>query len=135
MQTALSEAGMHRVKTVFFLVGAEQAWLLLSPAERQQFVTAVLGPILAKHAQVRLRFFDAEAWHARVSDVLMWEFADEHAYRSLVEHLRETPFWGRYFSVHEIIPCVEDAYAEHYGISPVSQAVRGASAAGRDAEQ
>ena len=119
MQTA--DPVVVPAKTVFFLVRAEPAWILLSPAERQQFVVAVLGPILSKHRQVRLRFFDAEAWHARVSDILMWEFADERAYRSLVEHLRETRFWGHFFSVREIIACVEDGYAEHYGVSPISQ--------------
>ncbi|WP_222103452.1 darcynin family protein [Chitinimonas sp. BJB300] len=32
----------------------------------------------------------------------------------MVEALRETPFWDRYFSIVEMLPGVENAYATNY---------------------
>jgi hypothetical protein len=32
----------------------------------------------------------------------------------VVEALRETPFWDRYFDIVEILPGVENAYAKNY---------------------
>ena len=57
---------------------------------------------------------DAEFYDARVSDVLVWETADQAAYRAIVEGLRETPFWDHYFHIVDIIPAIENAYADHY---------------------
>lgn len=102
-------------KTVFFLLQATATWLALTPHAKDAFVRERLRPLLAEHAGVRLRYFDAEAYSARASDVLMWQFHDERAYQRLVEALRETPFWGVYFEVREIVPCVEDGFARHYG--------------------
>jgi hypothetical protein len=45
--------------------------------------------------------------------VIVWETADLGAYRSVVEGLRETAFWGEYFDVAHIVPAVENAYANH----------------------
>ncbi|QZI68370.1 hypothetical protein K5F93_18305 [Pseudomonas protegens] len=37
----------------------------------------------------------------------------------LVEALRETPFWDRHFSIVEILPGVENAYAKNYEQQPL----------------
>jgi hypothetical protein len=102
--------------TVFFLVRASAEWLKLNPTERNGFVSSVLRPILQRYPEVRLRYFDAEAYSADVSDVLEWEFASDRAYEAVVESLRETPFWNHYFEVLKIIRCVKDGFARHYGI-------------------
>jgi hypothetical protein len=57
---------------------------------------------------------------ARVSDVIVWETTDLTAYRRLVDRLRETEFWGRYFEVLDIIPAVENDYAASYNRAPIS---------------
>lgn len=44
----------------------------------------------------------------------MWDAKDHHAYELLVEDLRETAFWDRYFDIVEILPGVENAYARNY---------------------
>jgi Darcynin, domain of unknown function len=115
---------MTKPMTVFFLVRTTPAWLALAPSARLDFVTRVVRPALATHEGVSVRYFDAEAYNAHASDVIMWSFDDHRAYRSLVEHLRETPFWGTYFEVREIIPCVEDGFATHYGVEPLSASPR-----------
>lgn len=107
-------------RTLFMLVRTTPEWLALPPPERFAFVEGVMKPLLAAHPEVRLRFFDTEAYNARVSDVLMWETRALDRWDSLVEGLRETPFWGRFFEVLEILPGVEDGYARHYEKAPVN---------------
>jgi hypothetical protein len=102
----------------FMLVRTTVAWLRLTPKERFAFVGEVIRPILVKHPTVSMRFFDAEAFNAHVSDVIVWETADVMAYQAVVEDLRETMFWGTYFEVVTIVPSVENGYAIHYGVDP-----------------
>ena len=103
----------------FMLVRATNHWLALRPPQRFAFVTDVIGPILERHPDVSMRFFDSEAFSARVSDVVLWETADLLAYQAVVEDLRETDFWGHYFEVVEILASIENGYARHYGVVPV----------------
>jgi hypothetical protein len=71
------------------------------------------------HPVLRARFFDIEFYSARVTDLWMWEASSHQAYEMLIEELRETPFWDWYFSVVEILPGVENAYANNYGQAPL----------------
>ena len=105
--------------TVFMLVRTTNAWLALSPEERFAFLGTTIQPILEKRSTVSLRFFDAEAFSAQVTDVLVWESPQLAEYQAVIEDLRETAFWGVYFEVVSIIPAIENAYASHYGVSPV----------------
>jgi hypothetical protein len=50
----------------------------------------------------------------------MWEARDHHAYELLVEAMRETPIWDRWFSIVEILPGVENAYAGNDGREAVA---------------
>lgn len=106
--------------TIFMIVKTTTEWLALEPGVRFEFVRKVLAPLLAKYADVKLRFFDVEAFSARASDVLVWETEDLSCYQSLVEDLRETAFWDRYFAVLDILPGFEDGYADHYGVEVFS---------------
>ncbi|TAD90760.1 MAG: darcynin [Alphaproteobacteria bacterium] len=105
--------------TIFMLVRTLPTWLLLRPEQRFDFLRNEINPILARHPKVAMRFFDCEAYNARVSDVIVWETASLEQYQSLVEHLRESRFWGTYFDIVEILPSLENAYAAHYNVSPV----------------
>lgn len=104
-------------RTIFILVQTTPIWLAMTPTERRDFVEQTLSPLLARHERVSLRYFDAEAYSATTTDVLMWETSDDEDYRDLVEELRETPLWGTYFSVREIVPCVEEDFVRHYGFA------------------
>jgi Darcynin, domain of unknown function len=66
-----------------------------------------------------MRFFDCEAFSASATDVVMWETAEVMAYQSVVESLRETPFWGHYLEIREILASVEKAYAIHSDVAPL----------------
>jgi hypothetical protein len=101
----------------FWLVKTTPEWLAMPPlgvGGRFEFAEQVLKPILARHPSVDLRFFDAEAHTTVCSDVMLWTVKDAKQYNAMVELLRETPFWDRYFSIIHIIPALEDAYADHY---------------------
>ena len=102
--------------TIFMHLRATADWLALPPDRRFAFMAEDVAPRLQAHPAVRMRYFDAEAFSSRVSDIVMLETADLDQYMALVESLRESPFWGRYFEVGEILPAVEDAYARHYGV-------------------
>jgi Darcynin, domain of unknown function len=107
--------------TVFMLVKTTPEWLGFPPDRRFELARGQLTPILKKYADsVSLRFFDVEFYAARVTDIWMWDAKDHHAYQLLVEDLRETPFWDRYFDIVEILPGVENAYANNYGREPIT---------------
>ena len=102
--------------TIFMHLKTTPVWLALAPPERFTFLGDVLVPILTRHANVRLRYFDAEFFPTSVRDVAMWETESLSDYQALVEELRETLFWDHYFAVEQIVPAVENAFASHYGV-------------------
>jgi Darcynin, domain of unknown function len=105
--------------TFFMSLKTTENWIALPPSKRHEFVDSTIRPILADNPAVTLRYFDAEAFSADVSDVAMWETADVLAYQQVVELLRETKFWGHYFEVVTIIPAIENAFAAHYHVDPI----------------
>jgi len=97
--------------TVLMLVKTTTEWLGIPAPRRYQLFQDQVGPILGKHAEhISLRLFDMEFYSARVTDVWMWEAKDRHDYERVVEELRDTPFWDRYFDIVEILPGVENMY-------------------------
>ncbi|MFH9552845.1 darcynin family protein [Streptomyces sp. NPDC017435] len=107
--------------TAFMLVKTTPEWLALTVEERvDAFTTQVLPAIEAKTTGVRSRFYDTEFYSARVTDVWVWEAVDHHAYQLLVDALRETPFWDRYFEVVDLLVGTENGYARTYGLEPVA---------------
>ena len=107
--------------TAFMLVKTTPEWLAMSPHARADAFTAeVLPAIKAKTTGVRSRFFDTEFYSARVTDVWMWEADDHQAYQLLIDALRETPFWDRYFDVVDLLVGTENGYARTYGVEPVA---------------
>ena len=103
--------------TVFMHVKTTDAFLALPPAKRLEWVSEAMVPVLKEHPQVRMRFYDAEFYSADTTDVIVWETVDLDAYQSVVERLRETRFWGPYFTVRSIVPARENAFADFYGPS------------------
>ena len=101
--------------TVFVLVKTMPEWLGLSVEERfAQFNRHVVPTLKRYESEVRLRLFDTEFYSARVTDIWMWEAKSRHAYEMVVEELRETPIWDRFFAIVEILAGVENAYAKNH---------------------
>jgi hypothetical protein len=107
--------------TIFMLVKTTTNWIALPTSERFDFLGSTIQPILAAHPTVKMRFYDSEFFNARVSDVVVWETKDLPAFRSLVDRLRETKFWGAYFDIVDIVPAVENAYTETNDAAPIQR--------------
>jgi hypothetical protein len=107
--------------TAFILVKTTPEWLAMSVRERvDAFTGQVIPAIQDKTTGVRSRFYDTEFYSARVTDVWVWEADDHHAYQLLIDALRETPFWDRYFEVVDVLVGTENGYARTYGLDPVA---------------
>ncbi|WP_431772523.1 darcynin family protein [Streptomyces cucumeris] len=107
--------------TAFMLVKTTPEWLALTVQQRvDAFTTQVLPAIEARTTGVRSRFYDTEFYSARVTDVWVWEAEDHHAYQLLIDALRETPFWDRYFEIVDLLVGTENGYARSYGLEPLA---------------
>jgi len=113
----MAEEAFESTVTAFMLVKTTSEWLALSVEQRVEAFTAEILPVLkGKVKNVRSRFYDTEFYSARVTDIWVWEARDHESYQLVVEALRETPFWDRYFEVVELLVGVENAYAKNYGM-------------------
>jgi len=109
------------VMTVFMLVKTTPEWLGFPIEERFRLLAEHVEPVLKQYRpRVRLRLYDVEFYSARVTDLWVWDVTEHHAYELVVEALRETPFWDRYFQIVEILPGVENAYADNNGRAPLA---------------
>ena len=104
--------------SIFMLVKTTDKWLSLSPQERFAFLDSDINPILEENPTVEMSFFDTEGFNSRVTDVIVWQSQDLGSYQSVVEALRESDFWGKYFEIVEILPGIENAYANCYNVNP-----------------
>lgn len=103
-----------RKYTIFMLLNATRAWLALDRSARGNFSSDVIGGILERYPDVSLRYYDAEAFSGRCSDVAVFETGDLTAYTFVIDALRDTPFFtAPYFEVVDIIPSVEDSFKEY----------------------
>lgn len=100
------------MKYAYFLVlRAMPSWLRLSRAERRLLADQTLQPLLKAAPDLRMRHFDAEAFTAQCSDVMMIETGDPKAYYFFIEGLRDSALISTpYFEVVQTIPAVEDGY-------------------------
>ncbi|MGW5106364.1 darcynin family protein [Nocardia sp. NPDC004123] len=100
--------------TIFVHLTALPAWLALSREQRHQVIGQHVQPLLEKHADVSLRWFDAEALSASSSDVLMASTDDLRSWSDLMEGLRDSLLWSApSFRVDLVLPTLEDGYADY----------------------
>ena len=104
--------------SMFMLVKTTNAWISLTPKERFAFFDSDIEPILEAYPTVKMRFFDTEGFNSRVTDVIIWSTKNLEQYQLVIEKLRESKFWGTYFEIVEILPGIENAYAQSYGVAP-----------------
>ncbi|WP_371526674.1 darcynin [Streptomyces sp. NBC_01283] len=110
--------------TAFMLIKTMPEWLAMTPQERvNAFTSQVIPAITAKTTGVRSRFYDTEFYSTRVTDVWVWEADDHEAYQLLIDALRETPFWDRYFEIVDLLVGTENGYARTYGLAPVATVI------------
>ncbi|WP_158968602.1 darcynin family protein [Chachezhania sediminis] len=99
--------------TIFLMLRANPSWLALPRHERSRIGEAALAEAFGEFGDkgLSLRFFDAEAFNARVSDVAMIEAGDPKTWYFAMERLRDSPLIADgHFEVVEIVPAFEDGY-------------------------
>lgn len=99
----------------FILLRALPDWLALDRNERRTaWQTQALLATLADPAKISARFFDAEAFTARCSDVLLIETRDIDAHNDFMEALRDSPVFSKpYFDLVDIIPAIEGGFQRY----------------------
>lgn len=102
------------VLTFFMSLRSRPSWLAFTRQQRADFITEVVQPIFARYPEVKLRFYDAEAFSGRCTDMAVFETADVRAYAFLIDALRDTPFFGLpHFEVLDVIPAMENGYRDY----------------------
>ena len=105
---------MSKTMTFFALMRVHPNWLRLSRPERRRFEEDTLKPIYARYPEVRMRWFDAEAFTARCSDVAMFETESMQAFYYLIDALRDSKLMTEpYFEFVDIIPAVENGFRDY----------------------
>jgi hypothetical protein len=95
----------------FIHVKTTEAWLRLPRSERREVAGACLGAAVAGAGALSIRHFDAEAFTAECTDVLLVETGSPLAYYDFMERLRDSALITEpYFQIVRIVPAVEDGF-------------------------
>lgn len=98
----------------FLMLRTRESWLALPRPERQRIASETLTACSTMAPDVSFRYFDAEAFSARCSDILMVSAPDITRYSFVIEQLRDSPIFSvPYFDLVDIIPALEEGY-RHY---------------------
>lgn len=93
---------------------ATKEWLALMREQRNEFVKNNLNPLFAKYTSVSVRFYDAEAFSTRCSDIAVFEADNLQDYYFLMDVIRDSKiFTVPYFEFIEIIPAIEGGFVEY----------------------
>lgn len=99
--------------SVFILLRATAEWLSLPRDERRAFFEGDFKGALAKHPGVTLRYYDAEAFTTRCSDIAVFEADDLNDYYFLMERLRDSKMCTvPYFDFVDIVPSIEEGFVQ-----------------------
>ncbi len=103
------------MKYVFFIqLRATPAWLKLTRQRRRELTGVHLAPLLQANENLTMRYFDAEAFSAACSDLMMIETRDPGHHYFFMEQLRDSPLITEpYFEVIQIVPAIEDGYVAY----------------------
>jgi hypothetical protein len=96
---------------IFIMLQATEAWLSLTRAVRGELTERHVAASLAKYPALTLRYFDAEAFSAVCSDVMLITTNDLQQYYDFIEMLRDSPMIATpYFRIVQIVPAIEDGF-------------------------
>lgn len=91
-------------------LAVEPAWLAL-PRDRRRDHAAGLAEILARHPEVVMSWFDADALGSGYSDFVICRFGDLKAYHFLWEELKDSEvFSAPYLRIFDVTLGIERGY-------------------------
>lgn len=113
-QTKPEEMENQKTYTSLVLLNATPQWLSLTREKRSEFFEKKIGPIFQSVSKtVKIRLFDSEYFHAKVSDFMIIETQNLEEYKRFIELLRDTKIYGEpYFEIKDIIVGQEGAFLE-----------------------
>jgi hypothetical protein len=98
---------------IFLMLTATEHWLRLPREQRRRLSDEHVGRALERFPGLRLRYFDAEAFTADCSDLMMIETQNLTAYYDFIETLRDSPILTvPYFRFVRIVPTIEEGYRQ-----------------------
>ena len=95
---------------IFVMVRTTRHWLDLKTEQRHAFLQEEIIPLLRRRPELKIRWFEPEAFSTRATDIMICETRDLSAWAWFCDHLRETRFWDHYFDVLDIMPALEGNY-------------------------
>ena len=99
-------------RTFFMLLKATAHWRALDADAQRGVFDDALMTVFNRYPELRMRRFNASAFHGRCSHVIVWEVcgdADVWQYVAAVEALHARPFFATpLFEIVDVIPGVED---------------------------
>ena len=100
--------------TILMLMNATPQWLSLTREQRANyFEKSVLPSFQEVSKTVKVRLFDSEYFHAKVSDFMIVETASLNDYQQLIERLRDSKIYGApYFEIKDIIVGQENRFED-----------------------
>ncbi|MHA3098638.1 darcynin family protein [Acinetobacter brisouii] len=105
---------MSEKYTFFMHLKALPTWLRLSREDRNKFNVQIIQPILKQYSAVNVRWYDAEAFTTKTSDIAVFETDSLRDYYFVVDALRDSQMFSvPYFELMDIIPAVEEGYLEY----------------------
>jgi len=98
---------------VFILLRATEQWLRLTRDARRQLSDQHVGNALRKLPALKLRYFDAEAFSADCSDIMLIETTDLRQHYDFIEMLRDSPLvTAPYFEFIKVVLTIEDGFRD-----------------------
>jgi hypothetical protein len=95
---------------IFVLVKATRRWLDMKTENRRTFLENEMIPLLKQRPEIRVRWFEPEAFSTRASDIMLCETTALSAWAWFCDELRDSLFWDHYFEVVDILPTFEANY-------------------------
>ena len=97
---------------ILLLLKATSKWLGLSKAYRDKIFTDVVYPLFLQFTnELKIQLFNAEAFHATVSDVIIIETESAESYYSFLQQLKSSRIFSEeYFELQDIIAGVENGF-------------------------
>lgn len=101
--------------TILVLYLVTPDWLALTRAERNEFFSTQIGPVLEVHQEkLSVRFFDSEAFHGKTSDYMIITCEDLRSYYYFMEALRDTKLFSQpYLVLNDVIIGIENGFKEY----------------------
>jgi len=98
--------------TILLLLKASPKWWGMSKEYRTKLFNQFLFPVLASYADhIHVQVFNAEAFHAQVSDFFVVETTNIEQYYQFLQELKSTKvFADEFFELHDIVMGAENGF-------------------------